>query len=111
MLYWWYGGRTDLNNLVLLCQRHHVAHHDGAFRIINLGHGAFRFQTPTGTDLTHPIPHTDPHHMPPLHTEHADIPGNAITSEWDGQRLQHHYAISVLAERRYQASRWGDTAS
>jgi hypothetical protein len=103
VLYWWYGGRTDLNNLVLLCQRHHIAHHDGAFRIINLGHGTFRFETPTGTDLAHPIPHTDPGRLPSLETEHPDIAPNAITSEWDGQRLQHHYAVSVLAERRYSA--------
>src|SRR5690348_10143760 len=68
VLYWWYGGRTDLNNLLLLRERHHVAHHDGAFRIINLGHGAFRFETPTGTDLAHPIPHTDPHQLPAPHT-------------------------------------------
>ncbi|MDT5050960.1 MAG: hypothetical protein QOG75_6882, partial [Mycobacterium sp.] len=29
-IHWLHGGRTDLDNLLLLCERHHVAHHDGA---------------------------------------------------------------------------------
>jgi hypothetical protein len=31
-IYWIHGGRTDLDNLMLLCERHHVAHHAGEFR-------------------------------------------------------------------------------
>ncbi|MDQ1494737.1 MAG: hypothetical protein QOG69_1220, partial [Actinomycetota bacterium] len=28
-IHWLHGGQTDLDNLLLLCERHHVAHHDG----------------------------------------------------------------------------------
>src|SRR5450755_149756 len=27
-IHWIHGGHTDLDNLLLLCERHHVAHHD-----------------------------------------------------------------------------------
>jgi len=30
---WLHGGRTDLHNLLLLCQAHHLAHHDGEYTI------------------------------------------------------------------------------
>ncbi|HEY5199855.1 MAG TPA: HNH endonuclease signature motif containing protein, partial [Acidothermaceae bacterium] len=33
-IHWIHGGRTDLNNLLLLCERHHVAHHAGEFEIL-----------------------------------------------------------------------------
>jgi hypothetical protein len=29
----WSTGRTDLDNLVLLCRHHHVEHHEGAWQI------------------------------------------------------------------------------
>lgn len=40
---WYFGGRTDLNNLVLLCRRHHRAVHQRSWRIDALGGGRFRF--------------------------------------------------------------------
>ncbi len=40
---WYYGGRTDLSNLVLLCRRHHRAVHQRIWRIESLGGGRFRF--------------------------------------------------------------------
>jgi hypothetical protein len=33
IVHWTNGGRTDLDNLVLLCRRHHVQHHEGAWQI------------------------------------------------------------------------------
>ncbi|MDQ3455206.1 MAG: HNH endonuclease, partial [Actinomycetota bacterium] len=40
---WYHGGRTDLNNLILLCRRHHRAVHQRTWRIHALGGGCFRF--------------------------------------------------------------------
>jgi hypothetical protein len=34
--HWLNGGPTDLANLVLLCQAHHLAHHDGDYTITKL---------------------------------------------------------------------------
>jgi hypothetical protein len=33
IVHWTKGGPTDLDNLVLLCRRHHVEHHEGEWRI------------------------------------------------------------------------------
>jgi hypothetical protein len=41
--HWPYGGTTDLDNLVLLCEGDHLAHHDGEYLIVRLGGGRFRF--------------------------------------------------------------------
>jgi mRNA-degrading endonuclease toxin of MazEF toxin-antitoxin module len=41
--HWLHGGRTDLDNLILLCEMHHQAHHHGEFAIQRLGRGRFRF--------------------------------------------------------------------
>lgn len=101
---WLVGGPTNLDNLILLCERHHVALHDGAFRICKLGKGAFRFESTDGTDLEHPIESTAPGDMPSLDEEHPDLEPAAATTKWDGQRMRRDYAISVIAQRRYNAS-------
>jgi hypothetical protein len=53
---WAAGGRTDLNNLVLLCRFHHTAVHEGGLRIEPnenpgvFGAGRWRFVLPDGTE-------------------------------------------------------------
>jgi hypothetical protein len=50
---WWsHGGRTDLDNLVLLCPAHHRAVHEVGYQVIPHGYGRFSFRTPTGQRLT-----------------------------------------------------------
>lgn len=98
---WLVGGPTDMDNLVLLCERHHVSLHDGDYRIRKLGKGQFRFESPDGVDLAHPIDVVRPADLPSIETEHADVEPRAATTKWDGQRLQRDYAVSVLAYRRY----------
>ena len=103
-IHWIHGGRTDLDNLLLLCERHHVAHHAGEFEIHTAGAGRFRFVSPTGRDLS--APHRSPANpdTAPLEDEHPDVAADAATTRWDGQRLDRPYAISVLAQRRQAAS-------
>ncbi|HEY5454612.1 MAG TPA: hypothetical protein VIJ96_04025 [Acidothermaceae bacterium] len=86
-----------------LCERHHVAHHAGAFEILPAGAGKFRFVSADGRNLSAP-PRTSPTpDSGPLEDEHAHLAADAATPQWDGQRLNRPYAISVLAQRR-QAS-------
>ena len=100
--HWLHGGRTDRDNLVLLCGVHHTAHHKGEFAIRALGRGRFRF-TRNGRTLPH---HVDPaaqiHTDIPVEDEHAHVTAQAATTDWDGQRLDHAYAVACLATPRYQ---------
>ena len=103
-IHWIHGGRTDLGNLLLLCERHHVAQHAGQFHIFTLGAGRFRFVNSNGRDLSAPLRSSANGDSRPLEDEQADVAADAATSRWDGQRLDRPYAISVLAQRRQVAS-------
>jgi hypothetical protein len=50
---WLYGGRTDIDNLILICSYHHMAIHDHGYRIRRLA-GRWEFLRPDGT----PVPAT-----------------------------------------------------
>jgi len=103
-IHWIHGGRTDLDNLLLLCERHHVAHHAGGFEIFTAGAGRFRFVSSDGRDLSAPVRSSASRDIRSLEDEHADVAADAATSRCDGQRLDRRYAISVLAQRRQVAS-------
>ena len=98
VLFWFLGGATNLDNLVLLCERHHVALHDGDFRIVALGAGRFRFERRDGKDLEKPFEFERPDDVADY-----EIAPDAAKPLWDGQRLDRPYAISVLAQQRYNA--------
>lgn len=103
--HWIYGGHTNLDNLVLLCGRHHRGHHEGEFAIEALGHERFRFLRADGRVLAD---HQDATALAaaagPLEAE-IDIADNAATTRWGGERLQREWAVSVLAQRRANAQR------
>jgi hypothetical protein len=103
-IHWLHGGQTDLDNLLLLCERHHVAHHDGAFQIVAVGGGRFRFVTSDGRDLSTAIRPDASRNPGRIEDDHPDIAPDAATTRWDGQHLDRPYAISVLAQHRQVAS-------
>jgi hypothetical protein len=103
-IHWIHGGRTDLGNLLLLCERHHVSHHAGEFEIFTDGVGRFRFVSSDGRDLSAPPRRSANRDSRPLEDEYPDVAADAATPRWDGQRLDRRYAISVLAQRRQAAS-------
>ena len=85
---WEDGGKTDLDNLALLCARHHTAHHAGVYRL-EMRDGIPWVRLPGWQDLRRPwlrnTTHHDHHHVadrlarrlteqPPLPWEH---PGDA----------------------------------
>ena len=96
VLSWLSGGRTSLDNLVLLCRAHHHALHDGELRIVALGNQRFRFELPDGTELTQ---RTELNASPDaIEDEHPDVEPGAATTRWDGSRLDHDYAVAALAQ-------------
>ena len=49
---WWSrGGRTDIDEMVLLCKRHHTSVHEGGWHIRITAPGRFVFTNPAGYDI------------------------------------------------------------
>ncbi len=48
LVYWTEDGKTKLENLVLLCRRHHRLVHEHGFTVHRLADGNFEFKTPYG---------------------------------------------------------------
>ena len=110
--HWLYGGPTNLANLVLL-RRAGIRATASAMRRASQRPSRrgipnpaarpmrFRFRRADGRVLPH---HVDPGQLTqdptPVENEHADIPADAATTRWIGDRLDRHYAISVLAQHR-----------
>jgi 5-methylcytosine-specific restriction endonuclease McrA len=100
--HWANGGATRLENLTLLCHRHHRAVHEEGYGIERLLDGALHFRRPDGR----PIPEVPPPAAAPadpvaaLITRHR---GEGLTigawsacPSWRGERLDLAWAIDVL---------------
>jgi hypothetical protein len=110
--HWANGGPTRLENLTLLCRRHHRAVHEEGYRVERDAEGALTFRTPQGR-LVVAVP--EPAALPPDPLD-AVIWANrergvAIGPEtsmpnWLGERLDLGWAISVLhpAANPYRAA-------
>ena len=95
--HWVDGGATSLENLVLLCRRHHRAVHEGGFEVTLLRNGTTVFLRPDGLRARAapalPAPLTRPDASP---RAPDDIP------VWDGTPFDLVYAIDVLYAPRVQ---------
>ena len=108
--HWAHGGATALDNLVLLCRRHHRAVHEGGFGVALGAAGEVRFVRPDGRLLEEapPLPQVT---GPPLAPVAARLERAGIrlgpqtgTPAWRGERLDVDWAVSVLWRRRPQAA-------
>ena len=100
--HWADGGATRLDNLVLLCRRHHRAVHEEGFAVRMGATGEAEFHWPDGRPLP-AVPCAAQWNGPPLAPTDArlDAGGIAIgpdtaTPDWHGERLDLVYAIDVL---------------
>jgi hypothetical protein len=103
---WWAGGRTDIDNLMLVCSHHHGVIHDHGYRIRRLA-GRWEFRRPDGS----PIPTT----AAPL-TGNAEsliemntrarlrINRDTLTPNWDGDRLDPEPILDALLPRRIKTA-------
>ena len=100
--HWADGGRTRLDNLVLLCRRHHRAVHEEGFTVRMSATGEAEFRWPDGRPFPD-VPPAPQWNGPPLAPTDArlDAAGVVIgpdtaTPDWHGERLDLVYAIDVL---------------
>ena len=100
--HWADGGRTALDNLVLLCRRHHRAVHEEGFRVTVDAAGGVRFLRPDGRPLLEAPPApawTGPALQPTndgLAAAGIEIDADTATPSWRGERLDLDFAMSVL---------------
>ena len=88
VVHWADGGPTSLDNLLLLCRRHHRAIHEGGCAVWPDADGGFTFVRPDRT----PVQEAPP--LPPPGLT-APRPATAI-AVWDGTPLDLAWAIDVL---------------
>jgi hypothetical protein len=100
--YWMDGGPTSLDNLVLLCRRHHRLVHEGGFTLRWQAGGTIAFFYPDGSELRlAPLqPRIDIGHPLGPTIERIAAQGIVITPRtlptWDGGPLNLGYALDVL---------------
>ena len=100
--HWADGGTTRLDNLLLVCRRHHRAVHEEGFTVELSDDGEARFFWPKGRPLPEvsPVPtwagtalaSTEAH----LETAGLKIDSHTATPDWYGERLDLNWAITVL---------------
>jgi 5-methylcytosine-specific restriction endonuclease McrA len=100
--HWANGGPTRLDNLAMLCRRHHRAVHEEGYRVVREADGALRFSTPAGR----PIPEAPAPPALPVDPAAALVAAHRAQGlaihpwtagpEWHGERLDLDWAISVL---------------
>ena len=101
--HWAEGGETRLDNLVLLCRRHHRAVHEEGFRVELLGR-VVRFRRPDGRpiDPAPGIAATDrrafPQTLGPLVAAEwgVAVDGQATLPSWRGERVDYGAVIDYL---------------
>jgi hypothetical protein len=102
IVHWADGGATRLENLVLLCRRHHRAVHEEGFSVEWTAEGELRFLRPDGRVLpgvppAPTLPEDPTSHLVRSHLQQAlPIEASAAPPNWNGERLDLDWAILTL---------------
>jgi hypothetical protein len=94
--HWAHGGRTSLDNLVLLCSFHHRLLHEGGFRMSFRAGDVPRFFTPRGREIER-VPESRPLSLPaaePLTDPDVNL------CAWDGEPVDYDAAVDAMCAAR-----------
>ena len=100
--HWADGGATRLDNLVLLCRRHHRAVHEEGFRIQSTDRGEIRVIQPDGRPLVDAptAPQWNGEALAPtdgrLDADDLRVGPDTATPDWHGESLDLDWAVTVL---------------
>ena len=101
--HWAHGGVTALDNLMLLCRRHHRAVHEEGFRIARRAAEDAQFVRPDGRPFpaVPPAPNWTGAPLAPvtarLDQDDIAIDPHTATPAWRGERLDIHWAVAAAA--------------
>ena len=95
---WQHGGPTDLDNLVLLCRRHHQTVHDHGYRLTMPTPGHVQVTDPHGqpVPVVPPRPAGDPRRLHDAVPHARTLPPDALEPRWHGDRLDLDLALLSL---------------
>jgi hypothetical protein len=103
--HWAHGGETSLDNLVLLCSRHHRFVHEAGYSIDDLGQGEFEFRDPWGAPVEN-APRPPPGYAELLVERNRAFEIDAARcSCGDGDRMDLGYAVDALLSLASTANR------
>jgi hypothetical protein len=104
--HWLHGGRTDIDNLILICGYHHRVIHDHDYRIQRLS-GRWEFRRPGGNSIpTNGAALTgNAESLIEMHTRaRLRIDRTTLTPDWDGERLDPEPILDALLPRRIKTA-------
>jgi len=109
--HWSDGGATELDNLVLLCRRHHTFVHEVGYRIERDAQGT-QFVAPgkRPIPMRPPLPESPSAPVEKLaeaHAEHGLSLGelSLMPQHWDGARADHAWIVGVMAQQTFGVGR------
>jgi hypothetical protein len=109
--HWVDGGATELDNLVLLCRRHHAFVHEYGYRIERTAQGT-EFVAPgkRPIPMRSPLPESPSAPIERLAEAHADrgLSLGALSlmpQNWDGERADHAWIVGAICQQTFGVGR------
>jgi hypothetical protein len=104
--HWMDGGNTSLDNLTLLCRRHHRAVHERGFSLLPRGNGTWAAVDPTGNVIE-----SAPRRPEACRAERLPRAAAPTLPVWDGTPFHLAYVVDVLRPSGPQVTPPGDAPS
>ncbi|OLT01166.1 hypothetical protein BJF90_32900 [Pseudonocardia sp. CNS-004] len=103
--HWLHGGRTDIDNLVLICSFHHATIHDHGYRIRRRPE-LWEFLRPDGTPIPEPVVlNGNTEGLIEMHTwDRLRIDRTTLSPQWYGERLDVDPILGALLPKRIAAA-------
>lgn len=109
--HWAHGGATRLDNLLLLCRRHHRSVHEGGFVVTSTAEGGWVFHRPDGQHVPNVPPLPAGTGTPSALASDIAWDESLAIPVWDGTPLDVAWALDVLYAKGGQPGamlpKWG----